>query len=67
MKVGFGLFGGYLILIYNLIMLCYLLPINLAWIQAIELTKKQKDISKMILFLIIIIIILLFNLKKTNQ
>lgn len=36
--------------------------LNFDWIKKIELTKKQKNKCRMILFLIIIIIILLFNL-----
>jgi hypothetical protein len=62
MAVGFGLFGGYLIVIYFLLCGIIFYKLNLAWIRAIELTKKQKNKSRIILFLTIVIVILLFKL-----
>lgn len=54
MAVGFGLFGGYLILIYFLIFGIIFYNLNLTWIRAIELTKKQKNISGIILLVVFI-------------
>ena len=54
MAVGLGLFGGYLILIYFLIFGIIFYKLNLTRIRAIELTTKQKNISRTILLVLLL-------------
>lgn len=51
-NLRFTLFGDYGILIYLLICSVIFCKLNLAWIRAIELTKKQKNISRTILLVL---------------
>ncbi len=51
-NIRYTLFGDYGILIYLLICSVIFYKLNLAWIRAIELTKKQKNISRTILFVL---------------
>ena len=52
--VGFGLFGGYLIVIYFFLCGIIFYKLNLTWIRAIELTTKQKNISRTILLVLLL-------------
>lgn len=54
MAVGFGLFGGYLIVIYFLLCGIIFYKLNLKWVRSIELTKKQKNISRTILLVLLL-------------
>lgn len=66
MAVGFGLFGGYLILIYFLLCGIIFYKLNLTWIRAIELSKKQKNISRTILLVLFLTLafIIYTSIKK---
>lgn len=52
MAVGFGLFGGYLIVMYFLLCGIVFYKLKLTWIRSIELSKKQKNISRTILLVL---------------
>lgn len=51
-NLRFTLFGNYGILIYFLICSIIFYKLNLTWIRAIELSKKQKNISRTILLVL---------------
>jgi hypothetical protein len=53
-NLRFTLFGDYGILIYFLICSVIFYKLNLTWIRAIELTTKQKNISRRILIVLLL-------------
>jgi hypothetical protein len=65
-NLRFTLFGNYGILIYFLICSVIFYKLNLTWIRAIELTKKQKNISRTILLVVFLTLAFKFytSIKK---
>lgn len=53
-NIRYTLLGDYGILIYFLICIVIYYKLNLTWIRAIELTKKQKNISRAILLVLLL-------------
>lgn len=65
-QISLGLFGRYYILIYILLCVVVYYKLNLTWIRAIELSEKQKNISRTILLVLFLTLafIIYTSIKK---
>jgi hypothetical protein len=57
-NIRYTLLGDYGILVYFLICIVIYYKLNLTWIRAIELTTKQKNISRTILLVLLLALLI---------